>query len=359
MMKIVVFCPNLIGDTVMATPAFRALRRGYPDALLTGVIKPGVKPTLDGTTWFDELIRLDPASAKREEQMMAVVKRLRRGRFDVAVLFPNSIRSAWIAWLADIPRRVGFVRHGRGLLLTDRLHFSLDASGRRIPTPIVESYLELAHRLDCPVESVRTELATTLEDEALADLAYSELGLSPSERIVCLNTGGAFGPAKSWPSTHFAELARRLADLPGVAVLVLCGPDERAQAREIVRAAGHSRVVSLADQCLSIGLTKACVRRSALLVTTDSGPRHFAAAFNTPVITLFGPTHVNWTRTYHPRAWNMLIPVPCGPCQRPVCPEGHHRCMRELAPEAVFRTALRALMVVAKVPNLPLKTTVE
>ncbi len=89
-----------------------------------------------------------------------------------------------------------------------------------------------------------------------------------------------------------------------MSVLVLCGPDEREPAREIVRAASHPRVVSLAEQPLAIGLTKACVRRSALLITTDSGPRHFAAAFNTPVITLFGPTHIAWTRTYHPHAWH-------------------------------------------------------
>jgi heptosyltransferase-2 len=124
---------------------------------------------------------------------------------------------------------------------------------------------------------------------------------------------------------------------------VLCGPRERNAAREIVVRAGHSRVVSLADQELGIGLTKACVRRARLLITTDSGPRHFAAAFHTPVVTLFGPTDVAWTRTQHPQAWHLLHPVPCGPCQRPVCPEGHHRCMTELTPESVFRVAGRLL----------------
>jgi heptosyltransferase-2 len=342
-MKVAVFCPNLIGDTVMATPAFRALRRGLPDAILSAVIKPRVAPALEGTSWFDEMIPLDPASSAREERMLAVVKRLRRPRFDVAVLFPNSIRSAWIAWLANIPRRIGYVRHGRGLLLTDRLHFPIDSTGRRLPTPIVESYLKLARRLGCPVDSIRTELATTSDDEASADSAWSELGLLAGSPVVCLNTGGAYGPAKSWPTAYFAELANRLAREVGVSVLVLCGPAERALAREIACAAGHPRVVSLADRSLSIGLTKACIRRSALLITTDSGPRHFAAPFDIPVITLFGPTHVSWTRTYHPRAWNVLLPVPCGPCQRPVCPEGHHRCMRELTSDNVFRVALRAL----------------
>jgi heptosyltransferase-2 len=344
-MKIAVFCPNLIGDAVMATPTLRAFRRGFPQAMIAGVIKSRVTPTLEGTPWVDEWIRFDPRSRVRAERTIPVVRRLSRERFDLAVLLPNTFRSALIAWLAGIPRRVGYLRHARGFLLTDKIQAPRAASGRRLPTPIVESYLQLARRLGCRVDSVRTELATTAGDEAAADRAWRALGLSVDECVVCLNNGGAFGPAKSWPTEHFAELARRLAGEAGVSVLVLCGPDERVAAQEIVRLAGHPQVVSLADQPLGIGLTKACVRRSALLITTDSGPRHFAAAFDTPVITLFGPTHIAWTRTYHPRAWHLMHPVPCGPCQRPVCPEGHHRCLRDLSPEAVFRTALRVLSI--------------
>jgi heptosyltransferase-2 len=342
-MKIAVFCPNLIGDAVMATPALRAFRRGFPHATIAGVIKSRVTPTLEGTPWFDEWIRFDPRSRVLAERTFPLVRRLRRERFDLAVLLPNTFRSALIAWLAGIPRRVGYPRHGRGFLLTDAIPAPSLPSGRRIPMPIVESYLQLARRLGCRVDSVRTELATTSDDEAAADQAWTALGLPVDARVVCLNTGGAFGPAKNWPAEHFAELARRLAAEAGVAVLVLCGPAERGSARHIVRLAAHPRVVGLAEEPLGIGLTKACVRRSALLITTDSGPRHFAAAFDVPVITLFGPTHIAWTRTYHPRAWHLSVPVPCGPCQRPVCPEGHHRCMRELSPETVFQTALRVL----------------
>jgi heptosyltransferase-2 len=342
-MRIVVFCPNLIGDTVMATPTFRAIRRGFPAARLTGVIKPNVAPTLDGTPWFDEVIRFDPHSRMREHRSWSVLRRLRRGRFDVAVLLPNSLRSAGMACLAGIPRRLGYERHGRGLLLTDVLHHPRDASGHWLPVPIVESYAKLARHLGCPVESIRLELATTAQDEAAADRAWSALDLPRGDRVVCLNSGGAFGPAKNWPTLYFVELARRLAEECGVRVLVLCGPREQDAAREIATRVEHPRVVSLADQELGIGLTKACVRRASLLITTDSGPRHFAAAFGTPVVTLFGPTHVAWTRTHHPRAWHLLIPVPCGPCQRPVCPEGHHRCMRDMTPESVFLAARRVL----------------
>jgi heptosyltransferase-2 len=89
---------------------------------------------------------------------------------------------------------------------------------------------------------------------------------------------------------------------------------------------------------LSLGLTKACVRRCDLLVTTDSGPRHFAAAFDRPVVTLFGPTHIAWTETYHPRALHLQKPVDCGPCQRRVCPFDH-RCMKGLMPHEVLAAA--------------------
>ena len=187
------------------------------------------------------------------------------------------------------------------------------------------------------------ELFTTPSDEAAADAAWDRLGLATDRPVVCLNTGGAFGPAKSWPNRYFAELARRLVEEAGASVLVVCGPGERDSAREIVAKADHRRVVSLADEPMSIGLTKACVRRSALMVTTDSGPRHFAAAFGVPVVSLFGPTHIAWTRTYHPHAIHLQQPVDCGPCQKGVCPMGHHRCMIELSPQSVFAAAMRLL----------------
>src|SRR3954452_5691290 len=203
-MKVVVFCPNLIGDTVMATPALRALRASFPDASLIGVIKPHVAPTLDGAPWLDRVILFDPKGSDPAHRTRAVLGRLRGLRPDVAVLFPNSHRSALLAWLAGARRRIGYGRGGRGLLLTARLAMPRDRRGRRLPVPIVESYLEIVRRLGCRVDSVKTELFTTEADEAAGDRAWARLGLRRDERVVCLNTGGAFGPAKSWPEASFA-----------------------------------------------------------------------------------------------------------------------------------------------------------
>ncbi len=341
-MRIVVFAPNLIGDTVLATPTLRAIRSGFPEAWIDVVIKPHVAPTLDAAPWIDRVIPFAPKARSPDHRTRTLLRVLRRDRLDMAVLLPNSFRSAMLAYLGGARRRVGYARGGRGLLLTDRIAPPRDDRGRFLITPIVEYYAALAKRLGCPVDSLKLELFTTIDDEVAADRAWDDLGLSRSDPVVTLNTGGAFGPAKSWPTAHFASLARRLA-ADGVSCLVICGPGEKDSAREIVAKADHPNVVSLADQPMSLGLSKACVKGSSLMITTDSGPRHFAAAFGVPVIGLFGPTHIAWTRTYHPHAVHLRHPVPCGPCQKGVCPLGHHRCMMDLTPDSVYRAAARMI----------------
>ena len=128
-MNILVFCPNLVGDTVMATPAFRALRSGFPGARIVAIVKPRVSPTLDGGPWFDDRISFDPRSSRTEERTGSVLRRLRQERAEFAVLFPNSFRSALMAWRSGARRRVGYARGGRGFLLTDQLMPARDSRG--------------------------------------------------------------------------------------------------------------------------------------------------------------------------------------------------------------------------------------
>ncbi len=159
--------------------------------------------------------------------------------------------------------------------------------------------------------------------------------------------------------THFAELAAWIATRHQLSVLVICGPQERAAALEIVARAGHPRVKSLAERPLSIGLSKACVRRSRLMISTDSGPRHFAAAFDVPVVTLYGPTHVAWGDTHYRHAVHLRREVPCGPCMKRICPLGHHRCMEELSVPHVAAAVERLLGQTAPTPRVPSAATVS
>jgi len=340
--KTVVFCPNWIGDAVMATPALRARRKLHPDGRLVGVMKPAIAATLAGNPWFDDAILCDPKAARREDRGWNVIGRLRREKFDVGILLTNSLRSAMMAFFGGIRRRVGYAREARALFLTDRLQ-PLRRHGRFTPTPIIDYYLALAYRLGAPPESYRMELFVDETSRRQADDLWRNFGFTAEDRVAVLNPGAAFGPAKKWPLLNFSELARRLAD-DGVKSLVICGPQEREHARFIVDGVGRPRAVkSLADEPVSLGLSKAIIERAALLVTTDSGPRHFAPAFGVPVVALFGPTHQEWTTTYYPLETALQKKLPCGPCQQRICPLGHHRCMTELTVNEAY-AACRALL---------------
>lgn len=341
MNRIALFLPNWIGDVVMATPAVRAVRERFPNARLLAVCRPYVQALLDGSPWFDDII-LHDKNGLWKRSGFGVIRRLRQERCDAAVLFPNSFRSAMYARFGKCKRRIGFARSGRSLLLTDRLQSIRDNNGRFKPSPIIDDYNRLVQPLGIDDPGHRMELFTTPADEAAADDVWSDDKLHRYSEVIGFNSGGAFGAAKHWPVEHFAKLAREFADRRGSAVLVLCGPSERDLARRIVAEANRPGVLSLADRDVSLGLTKACVRRFDLLVTTDSGPRHFAAAFDRPVVSLFGPTFIDWTITYFAKETYLQKQVPCGPCQQRVCPLDH-RCMRDLSVEEVFAASVELL----------------
>lgn len=340
-MNLAIFLPNWIGDVVMATPAIRALRNHYAGARCVAVCRPYVRGVLEGAPWFDSHLFLD-VTGPWSHRWPALAWQLRREKLDLAVLFPNSFRSSLTAWLGGCKRRVGFQRDGRGWMLTDRLEPVRDEKGGFKPSPVIDDYNRLAEACGCPPPGHRLELFTTADDEAAADAVDRKLGIDDRDEVICLNPGAAFGAAKFWPIDSFARLAQDLIVRPGVRVLVLCGPSEREQARSIAKRANCSRIVSLADEPLSLGLTKALVRRCRLLVTTDSGPRHFAAAFDRPVVSLYGPTFIDWTRTYFDKEINLQKKVACGPCQLRVCPTDH-ACMRLLTPGEVLAAVHRLL----------------
>jgi heptosyltransferase II len=342
-MKVAVFLPNWLGDVVMSTPTLRAIRRHLgPDARMVGIIRPHLADTLAGTNWFDELWQFRPRGLGTG-QRWDLIWRMRRERFDMAVLLTNSMHTALLAGLGGAKQRIGYVRDGRGPLLTGKLFFR--RQGRRIiPAPTVEIYLALAEAIGCPPEPPRLELALTDDEERVGDRIWRDLGLRTDGRVMALNCGGAFGSAKRWLPEHAGKLARRVAEELDHDVLVLCGPGEAPFARQIVgHAHQHPRVFSLADQPLGMATTKSCLQRSRLLISTDSGPRHVAAAFGRPVMTLLGPTAAAWISNPTVHDEFLHAELDCLGCAKRTCPLGHHRCMTELTPERVFEAAAVAL----------------
>ncbi len=340
--RIVAFLPGWIGDAVMATPALRSLRERFAGSRILWVAKSGVAAALQGSPWNDGVLTSAPAKGLAKLAEPLALARLIRNQLggtpDLAVMFSNSMRTGLAAWLSGATRRVGQALHGRRLLLSDPIEPKRDEKGKLSPTPIIEIYNEIARVSGCAEPGLAMELFTTRNDESDAVSAWSVAGFRPGIRIVGLHAGAAFGAAKLWPIERFAEVARRLASM-GFGVIVLGGPVEAAQARNLVALANHPMVRALAEPGmppLSLGLIKAVVRRLALLLTTDSGPRHIASAFNRPVVTLFGPTHIAWTETWQENAIHIAAPVPCGPCQMRICPMGHHDCMKKIGTQLVM-----------------------
>jgi len=232
-MKVAVFLPNWLGDLAMATPTLRAIRRHLgPETRLVGIMRPYLADVLAGTDWLSEQWYFDPRSKDRRVRMRALMQRMRAVRFDMAVLLTNSLRTALVAWLGGAKQRVGYVRYGRGPLLTGKLYPPRE--GRRVAAvPVVDTYLALAEAIGCPKESPRLQLATTEADERSAERVFRGLGLR-DDRVVLVNAGSACAGSKRWPIEHFGRLARQIVERLDHDVLVMCGPKERATARELV-----------------------------------------------------------------------------------------------------------------------------
>lgn len=348
-MKIVVILPRWVGDACMATPLLRGLRAHFgPAARITGVMRPILADLLAGTPWLDESIFYDRHKGSVELGFRAVARAVRAREPDAALVLPGSLSAAALAVRSGARRRVGFAGNWRRLLLTDPLTLPRDRGRpRHLPPPL--AYLRIGAAIGLPPQSPRLELATTPADERRADevLAAAFPGRDPGGRdpLVVLNDNSSNGSARAWGVDNHAALARSLVGrIPGACVLVHCGPGDREPARAIVARAADPWVAGLGDTPdLPLGLSKAIYRRATLAISSDSGPRHIAAAFGVPTVALIGPTDPVLGRSDEERCIEMRNALVCSPCRAAECPLGHHDCMRTITVDEVARAALEAL----------------
>jgi len=299
-MTLAVALPNWVGDAVMATPALRALRARFPDARIVAVVRPYVRPVLTPNPWTD----------------------------------------AFLEVLAGVKRRIGYLRGGRGLMLTDGVPAPREGK-RFLPVPQITYYLNLVEILGAPTADRRMELFPTEADEVAADAAYAAAGLEAG-RTLLVCPGAAFGPSKCWPVSHWAYLVKGARERFGLESAILCGPSDAGLAAEIVEAA-DGRCATFHDKGIHLASARAVVRRARAVVAIDSGLRHYAAALGRPVVALFGPTDIRWTETWYVKEVRLQTALPCGPCQKPVCPLGTTECMGKIAPEEVLDALDEAL----------------
>jgi heptosyltransferase-2 len=297
-LRLLVVMPSWVGDVVMATPTLRRLRDRFKGSFIGGLVRPGMDQLLAGTTFFDEL-HVERASGVMGPKFVAA--KVRPRRYDTALLLTNSFSTALVVRLAGIPRRIGYDRDARGLLLTDRLEAPRRHEGGFAPVPAVNYYMNLAERFLLGTPGGATapamtpmELATTPEDERDAADLRARAGVPSTAQTALLNPGGN-NPAKRWPPDRFAAVADHLVQRHNLTVLINGSPAEADLVASIAAACRIAKPVQLPGLGITLGTLKALTRRSHLMVTNDTGPRHIAAAFGVPLVSLFGPTDPRWT----------------------------------------------------------------
>jgi heptosyltransferase-2 len=318
-MKILVRATNWIGDAVMSLPALRAIRSRYPGAHITVLAKPWVKQLYEGERAIDAVI-WKPARALRTE------------KFDLAVLFPNSFRSALQIYITGAGRRIGYARDARSFLLTDAI--PIPKAGE-IPKHERFYYLELLRRAGL-IDALPNISEIHLDGAEAAAERGSQLFESRGVKlpVIGVSPGAAFGSAKRWLPERFAEAAARLAE--GGSIAIFGSAAERSMCAQVAAACAGHNFAGTTTLREFIDMTAAC----QLFLTNDSGAMHIAAGLGVPSITVFGPTDETATGPSGANARIVREPVDCAPCKLRECPIDH-RCMTRVTIESVLETGVR------------------
>lgn len=347
-MKILLIRLREIGDVVFTTPAIRALRRHAPNAYVTYLVEPLAAPVIGSNPCIDEVIVAPRAHLLSD---IALGRRLRAARFDLAIDFHGGPRASLLTWLSAATIRVGYDVPGRGWMYTTRV----DRPRALRPRHAVQNQWDLLEAIGIPGADARAFGVEMAVDAAAARSMRARLhaaGVGPSDRLIVMHVS-AGNPFRRWPQASFAQVvAAMVSRHPDVRVLVTSGPADRDAAGHVIegaraQAAAESRSRVLAMDELPLTELRALVDRAALFVGGDSGPLHIASTSAVPIVGLYGPTLPVRSAPWRDAA---LVSesveggaLECRPCDQRTCLPGDFRCLTRISPEAVVAAAERAL----------------
>jgi heptosyltransferase I len=320
--KMLVVKPSALGDIIHSMPFLNAVRRCHPELEIHWVVARGLHEIIADHPMIQKLWIIDKNGWKRAAAFGRTVREvkdlasaLRRERFDLVVDLQGLLRSGLISAMSGARVRLGFAeaREGSPLFYTHRIKGGKDLHA-------VDRYLRMAAALGCDTREVLFPLPPTV---------------APSSFDPCPDGGylviapAAGGAAKQWPVRYFGELAARLP----LKSFVVAGPSDVELAGEVERLS-RGNAVSLAGKT-NLRELAAIVARAKLLVSSDTGPMHIAAALNVPVVALFGPTNPARTGPYGPIHTAVKADAPCSPCyKRKRCKDW--LCMESISVERVL-----------------------
>ncbi len=322
--RIAIRSSNWLGDAVMTLPAVRTIKAGRPDAHVTVVVQKKLGDFWRAVPWVDEVLEIPPRNG-----LFSVVSQIRSRRFDVGIVFPNSLRSALEMWLGGVPRRVGYAGHARSRLLNQIVPV------RKKPGPPehqVHHYLRIAKHIGA--ES--TDLSPLLRP--LRPAAPSSDVSGPIEVGLC--PGAEYGPAKRWTAERFAEAARQVTARREVR-WILFGTAKEAELASDIAACLDGQCENLSGKT-TLGELMDRLGRCRALLTNDTGTMHLATTLGVPVVALFGSTEPRLTGPLGEGHRVIRHPVECSPCFLRKCPLDF-RCMNAISVEEVVESVVRCL----------------
>ena len=331
--------PNWVGDAVMALPALAELRRIFSGARLVLAANRRVAGLFEGEGLADDLIALAEGHGllATPRQFISEARRLRRERFDMAVLLPNSFSAALTARAGGTKQIVGYATDGRRPLLTQTIAFEADCKRRHQ----VRYYLNIAARLEQRLTGqsrvnldAQPALHVGAAQQAHARRLIEAAGIDPTKRIVALCPGATNSRAKRWLPERFAATADQLSERDDFQMIIVGAPADLDAARAVAQQM-RSSVADLTGRT-TLAELKAVLACTALVVSNDTGTAHVAAALGVPTVTIFGPTEDFATRPLAELAAVVRHPVECSPCMLRDCPIDH-RCMTRVTVADVYR----------------------
>jgi heptosyltransferase-2 len=333
-MKIVVYVPNWVGDSILALPAIESLHINYPEAEIWIAAQGWVKDIFANIHFIKGIIPL-PAQ-KSFKDLRKTANELRSYNFEAGLLLTNSFVSALLFFMAKIPQRWGYGSDGRQILLTKKIR----RQNRPNSHHQVYHYLNLISGLGLKTDPPHLALAVTESEKKKTEEFLDSFGVDLQKLLFILNPGAFYGPAKRWPVEKYIELAKLLQKNYSSEILII-GSAHEVELAEAIDASLEKKPVILAGKT-SLRQLVGVLSRAALCVTNDSGPMHMANALKVPTVALFGPTDPEVTAPFQEPSVYIKKDVPCWPCAYRECPFDH-RCMLDISSEEVFKACKKLL----------------
>jgi lipopolysaccharide heptosyltransferase II len=324
---------SAIGDILLITPLLRAIRTRYPGARITVLTKRQYTPLVSDNPNVNEVFGISPTDAVRD-----IARQIRSVHYTHLLDLQGGLRTLPLRLLARGPWwGYSNQRAAREVLIRTKRNVYPE----HVPVP--ERYFDAGKDLGVEPDGEPPEFFLNPSEVDRAAAWLTQAGMGDGRPLVSI-APGATHPTKRWPRDYWVKLIRSIVHT-GADVVIVGGPDDSATGTDLaVRSGGH--VTSSAGD-LTLQGTGAVIKRSAALISGDTGVMHMATGLGTPVVALFGPTVRQFGFfPYKARATVVERDLTCRPCSShggPVCPLEHHLCMREIQPDMVFSALTRTL----------------